>query len=442
MAITVTKKADGTFQFKGRSFQPTKDKNKALEPYGKQLHEYGKVLLLLPAPEQAKVLNQQIGNARFVRNHYLADRIAHYEKNKTTLSVNDYKSDILPVLKKENPFLAISDKFALESAIENVDKAYNNFFDGLKEGRKVGFPKFASKWKQNGSSYTTKQTNGNIKVVLGKDGLPYIQLPKVGLIRIIIPKGETIADICPPGVSILRATIKHTGSRYEVSLQLEGVMDIPSISGTYSLRDVLSMDLGLKIFGAVSDGEETEHIENPRWIKRHERRLRRLQKALSRKQYDQATHTGSKNRKKARLRVAKEQRKIANQRKDFHHKLSRIIADSCSVFVCETLNIKGMVKNHKLAKEISSVGWGRFLQMVKYKMKHQGKRFIQVERTFASSQTCSCCGYKNPEVKDLKVRKWDCPSCGAHHDRDDNAGVNLYWEGIRILEREGVIFVA
>ena len=178
--------------------------------------------------------------------------------------------------------------------------------------------------------------------------------------------------------------------------------------------------MGLKLFAVIGGQEWEEEIPNPRWIRLHEKRLRRLQKFLSRKQYDRKPIPA--------LRIGKRQEKgsrgtpkLVNQRKDFQHKLSRRIADSCSAFFCEDLNIRGMVKNHHLAKEISSVAWGQFLAMVQYKLERQGKYFIKVSRWFPSSQTCSACGYINTNIKDLGIRQWKCPQCGAVHDRDANA---------------------
>lgn len=435
MAVTVIKSGD-TFQFKGRAYNITEAKNKALEPYGCMVHDYGIVLEIIPDDTQKQSLAQQIGNARFVRNRYLADRIEYYEKNKKTLPVSDYKSDWLPDLKKEYPFLKLSDKFALESAIEHVDDAYKNFFDS-----RAKFPKFASRWKPAGNSYTTKYTNGNI-AVLEENGLPYVKLPKVGKIRFILPKGRTLQSIVPAGTNILSAAVKRLGDRYTVSLQLETVIEEPDRISRMSVRDVMAADMGIKVFAVIGGDGWEEEIPNPRWIRLHEKRLRRFQKSLSRKQYDEKTHTGSRNWEKAKRRVAAEQRKTKNQRRDFQHKLSRRIADSCSAFCCEDLNIRGMVKNRRLAKEISSVGWGQFLTMVKYKLERQGKHFIKVGRWFPSSQTCSCCGYKNTSVKDLSVRQWQCPQCGAIHGRDSNAKDNILAEGIRLLGKAGVTVTA
>ncbi len=150
------------------------------------------------------------------------------------------------------------------------------------------------------------------------------------------------------------------------------------------------------------------------------------------------THTGSRNWGKARLKVVKEQRKIADQRKDFHHKLSRVIADNCTAFICEDLAVKNMMKNRHLAKAIASVGWSQFLMMVKYKMERAGKYFRKVSRWYPSSQTCGCCGYKNADVKDLAVRKWVCPKCGTLHYCDINAQQNIFRMGMRLLQAVGI----
>ena len=195
------------------------------------------------------------------------------------------------------------------------------------------------------------------------------------------------------------------------------------------------MDMGIKSFCVYGNEDITINKENPRWIKIHQKRLRRFQKSLSRKQYDFRTHTGSKNYYKAKRKLAKEHRKLKNQRKDFQHKLSREIVNNCNVFICEDLNIKGMVKNHKLAKEISSCGWAQFLEFVKYKLQRNGGIFIKVDRFFASSKLCYHCNYKNDNLT-LKDREWTCPVCGHHLDRDENAKNNLIKEGIRILENE------
>lgn len=374
--VTAEQQADGTFEFHGGKggFNIIKQKNKALEPYGKCIHNYGVLLELIPGDKQTAI-NQQIGNARVVHNDYLSKREEYYKETKKALTVSQYKKEYLPALKKEKEYLKDTDKFVYENACRNVDDAYNRFFKGLS-----GFPKYASRTKPNGNSFTTNFTNNNIELKM-IDGIPHVKLPKIGNVRFILPKGKTLADIQPQGVSIKAATVsKEPDGSYRIALRMESVIDKPVFSTIINARDIISVDLGLKEFGVFGNLEESIPVPNPRWIKIHAKRLRRFQQSLSRKQYDHKTHTGSKNWEKARAKVAKEQRKIADQRRDFHHKLSRAITDNCVAFVCEDLAVKNMMKNRHLSKSIASVGWYQFLKMVQYKMECAGKYFRKISR--------------------------------------------------------------
>lgn len=432
--VTAEQQTDGTFEFRGGKggFNIIKQKNKALEPYGKCIYNYGVLLELIPEGKQAAI-NQQIGNARVVHNDYLSKREEYYKETKKTLTVLQYKKEYLPALKKEKEYLNNTDKFVYENACRNVDDAYNRFFKGLS-----GFPKYASRTKPNGNSFTTNFTNNNIELKM-TDGIPYVKLPKIGNVRFILPKGKTLNDIQPHGVSIKAATVsKEPDGSYRIALRMESVIDKPVFPTVINAREIISVDLGLKEFGVFGNLEESIPVPNPRWIKIHAKRLRRFQQSLSRKQYDHKTHTGSKNWEKARAKVAKEQRKIADQRRDFHHKLSRAITDNCVAFICEDLAVKNMMKNRHLSKSITSVGWSQFLTMVQYKMERAGKYFRKISRWYPSSQTCGCCGYKNTDVKDLSVRKWKYPKCGTWHDRDVNAQQNIYKIGAKMLQDEGI----
>ena len=431
--VTVKQMPDGTFEFSGGrgGFNIVAQKNKALEPYGKCIWNYGVVLELVPGEKQSAI-NQQIGNARFVHNNYLHERKKYYNLYKKTLTISQYQKDYLPKLKEERDYLKTSDKFVYENACRNVDNAYNRFFKG-----EAGFPKYASYNKPNGNSFTTNYTNNNIELKM-IDRMPYVKLPKLGYIRFVLPKGKTLADIQPHGTSIKAATVTRSNTIYRISIRMEAVIDKPVFSTVIHKDDIMSVDLGLKDFGVFGNLKESDAVPNPKWIQVHAKRLRRFQQSLSRKQYDHETHIGSRNWEKARLKVVKEQRKIADQRKDFHHKLSRAIADNCTAFICEDLAVKNMMKNRHLAKAIASVGWSQFLTMVKYKMERAGKYFRKVSRWYPSSQTCGCCGYKNADVKDLAVRKWVCPKCGTLHDRDINAQQNIFRMGMRLLQAEGI----
>ena len=432
--ITAEQQADGTFKFHGGKggFNIIVQKNKALEPYGKCIHNYGVLLELIPGDKQSAI-NQQIGNARVVHNDYLSKREEYYKETKKTLTVLQYKKEYLPALKKEKEYLNDTDKFVYENACRNVDDAYNRFFNGLS-----GFPKYASKTKSNGNSFTTNFTNNNLELKM-IDGIPYVKLPKVGCVRFILPKGKILTDIQPHGVTIKAATVSmEPDGSYRIALRMESVIDKPVFPTVINAREIISVDLGLKEFGVFGNLEESIPVPNPRWIKIHEKRLRRFQQSLSRKQYDHKTHTGSNNWEKTRAKIAKEQRKIADQRRDFHHKLSRAITDNCVAFICEDLAVKNMMKSRHLSKSIASVGWSQFLTMVQYKMERAGKYFRKISRWYPSSQTCGCCGYKNTDVKDLGVRKWICPKCGTWHDRDINAQQNIYKIGTKMLQDEGI----
>ena len=432
--ITAEQQADGTFKFHGGKggFNIIVQKNKALEPYGKCIHNYGVLLELIPGDKQSAI-NQQIGNARVVHNDYLSKREEYYKETKKTLTVLQYKKEYLPALKKEKEYLNNTDKFVYENACRNVDDAYNRFFKGLS-----GFPKYVSRTKPNGNSFTTNFTNNNLELKM-IDGIPYVKLPKVGCVRFILPKGKILTDIQPHGVTIKAATVSmEPDGSYRIALRMESVIDKPVFPTVINAREIISVDLGLKEFGVFGNLEESIPVPNPRWIQVHEKRLRRFQQSLSRKQYDHKTHTGSNNWEKTRAKIAKEQRKIADQRRDFHHKLSRAITDNCVAFICEDLAVKNMMKSRHLSKSIASVGWSQFLTMVQYKMERAGKYFRKISRWYPSSQTCGCCGYKNTDVKDLGVRKWICPKCGTWHDRDINAQQNIYKIGTKMLQDEGI----
>ena len=432
--VTAEQQADGTFEFHGGKggFNIIVQKNKALEPYGKCIHNYGVLLELIPGDKQSAI-NQQIGNARVVHNDYLSKREEYYKETKKTLTVLQYKKEYLPALKKEKEYLNDTDKFVYENACRNVDDAYNRFFKGLS-----GFPKYASRTKPSGNSFTTNFTNNNIELKM-IDGIPYVKLPKIGCVRFILPKGKILTDIQPHGVTIKAATVsREPDGSYRIALRMESVIDKPVFPTVINAREIISVDLGLKEFGVFGNLEESIPVPNPRWIQVHEKRLRRFQQSLSRKQYDHKTHTGSNNWEKTRAKIAKEQRKIADQRRDFHHKLSRAITDNCVAFICEDLAVKNMMKSRHLSKSIASVGWSQFLTMVQYKMERAGKYFRKISRWYPSSQTCGCCGYKNTDVKDLGVRKWICPKCGTWHDRDINAQQNIYKIGTKMLQDEGI----
>lgn len=189
----------------------------------------------------------------------------------------------------------------------------------------------------------------------------------------------------------------------------------------------VGIDLGIKDLLITSDGQK---YDNPKWLQKAQKKLARAQRALSRKP------KGSANHEKARLQVARAYEKVTNQRQDYLHKLTTQLVRNYDVICVESLNVSGMLQNHKLAKAIQDCAWGELTRQLKYKAAWQHKALVEVGQFYASSQLCSCCGYKNTEVKDLKVREWDCPQCSTHHDRDLNAAKNMLAEGLRILNAQ------
>jgi len=348
---------------------------------------------LYPNKTQQEYFSKTFGCTRFIYNKMLADRIKSYEENKD-LDIKKIKYPTPAQYKKEFVWLKEVDSLALANAQMNLDKAYKNFF----RDKSVGFPKFKSK-KTNYHSYTTNNQGGNIHIKNGK-----IKLPKIGYIKLRqhrefdgLIKSCTISKV-PSG-------------KYFISILVDGE--------NYQLpknNNKVGIDVGLKDFAITSDGEV---FSNPKWLRKSEKRLRRLQKDLSRKK------KGSRNRNKARLKVSKLHERIANQRKDFLHKLSSKIIHENQVIVLEDLKVKNMQQNHKLAKAISEVSWAEFRRMLEYKASWYGREIIIAPSNYASSQLCSECGYKNTNTKDLSVREWVCPQCGTKHDRDINASKNL-----------------
>jgi len=352
---------------------------------------------LYPNNEQKIYFAKSFGSVRFIYNQMLANRIELYTKykdDKELLKV--HKPRTYTSFKCEYEFLKEIDSLALANAQLDLNNAYKKFF---KEG--TGFPKFKSKSRSK-KSYKTNNQGGNIRIEENK-----IKLPKVGLVKIKYHQQfDGLIKSCTVSQS-------PTGKFYvSILVDMEDYEWIPA-------KNKIGIDLGITHFAITSNDDGiSEKYNNPKFLRKAEKKLIKAQKALSRKK------KGSKNRNKARIILAKKHEKIANQRRDFLHKLSYKITSENQVIVIETLRSSNMLKNHKLAKSISDVSWYEFTRQLEYKSAWLGRTLIKANQWFASSQICSDCGV-NGGKKTLDIREWTCVECDSVHDRDINASRNL-----------------
>lgn len=346
---------------------------------------------LYPNVQQRISLGRTFGCVRFVYNHMLADKIEHYGKTKENLAVTPAQ------YKDEFPWLREVDSLALANAQLNLQTAYKNFF----ERPETGFPKFKSK-KTRRYSYTTNMVNGNIRFEGNR-----IRLPKVGEVRIVMHRP------IPDGYKVKSVTVEHTPSgRYYASILCEYEWQPVN----KPLETFIGLDYSMPELYVDSDGHEPQY---PKYYRQAEQRLAREQRKLSH------MTKGSNNYVKQRIKVARIHEKVASQRKDFLDKRSHELANAYDCVGVEDLNMQAMGKSLNYGKSVHDNGWGMFTRMLDYKLREKGGRLVKVDRFFPSSQLCHNCEFKNPAVKDLSVREWDCPQCHSHNDRDTNAAQNL-----------------
>ena len=367
---------------------------------------------LYPSKEQRVLIDRTLGCSRFIYNHVLGMKKELWEDYKLSFNPN------LKSFKEEWKFLTKVPSQALANSYMDCLTAFNNFFNSLKGKSKAEqkFPKFHKKGQKDTFRIAATKTSKGYDIRI--EDYEHIKVPKFGLVKF-----KNYNNIDWSKVHIYNITIKKTPTgKYFASLCCE-LQEPEHIEPKF---DACGFDLGLKDFAIFDTGEV---IENPKYYRKTEYRIKKTQRILDK------CEKFSKNYKKVNLKLAKLHEYIKNQRKDFQHKLSRRIVNENQVIVSEDLNVKGMLKNHKLAKSIQDASFGSFCNMISYKALEQQRCYIKVGTFYPSSKLCHCCGFKYKGLK-LEERFWTCPECGTYLDRDENAAINILQEGLSILSRD------
>ena len=354
-----------------------------------------------PTPEQENLLRRTLGCVRLVYNKALHERTQGWYERQERIGYNQ-TSSMLTAWKKEDEldFLNEVSCVPLQQGLRHLQKAFTNFFDG-----RAKYPNFKKK-HQGGSAEFTKSA---FKYREGQIYLAKCSEPLDIRWSRFLPNG------CEPSSVTVRL---HPSGRWHISIRFDDL----TIKPLPANDNAVGLDLGVTSLIATSNGDK---VANPKQFKKHYRRLRLAQKRLARKE------KGSNNREKARRKVAKIHLKIADSRQDFLHKLTTQLVRENQTIAVETLAVKNMVQNHKLASSISDSGWGEFVRQLDYKCRWYGRKLVKIDRWFPSSKRCSFCGHV-VEKMPLNIRDWQCPSCGTHHDRDINASANILAAGLAV----------
>jgi len=372
-------------------------------------------LRIYPTDSQRELIEKTFGCTRYIYNNFLAERKNKYEESKTKVHVYEQLKELTD-LKREKEWLREIDSCALQACVYNLDDAFQKFFKGN------GYPKFRAKgvhesFRTNNILNTYKDKKyESIRIDFNKR---IITLPKLKEVKF---RGyRTTKEIVG---KIKSATISKDANKYFVSILVEE----PFIKYSLNPTSIVGLDLGIKDFIVTSNGEKLKNE-----VKINEKRLKGLQKWLSR------CKPGSKNRYKVKLKIQRLYLKIRNARKHMIYKLANNILKENDIVAVETLDVKSMYQVHKIAKNLKNLPIREFIRVLKYKSNWLGKKVIEINKYYPSSQCCNRCDYKNEEVKDLSVRKWTCPRCGLIHDRDINASINIMFEGLKIYMKECII---
>ena len=366
---------------------------------------------LYPNDSQIIMIQKTFGCTRFVYNHYLEKR------KKEHLTCFDMIKD-LPNLYSEYPFLKEVDSCSLRCSLFDLEDAFKRFIK-----HQNNYPKFKGKYSSKRSYRTNYITSiykerkyENIKVDLKRK---VITLPKLKEIKI---RGYRNLESLPG--RIINATIsEYSSGKYYVSVLVE----VNHLVAKIIPKRIVGIDLGIKDVVITSDGEK---IKNEKIIEKYEKRIKRKQRELARRE------NGSNNYYKTKKKIAILFQKLKNARKHFIHQITKKLVLENDIVVSETLKVKEMIEEKKFSKSLTDVRLSEICRILEYKAKYYGKRYIQIDAYYPSSQECSRCGYKNEKVKDLSVRDWVCPECGSYHDRDINASQNILFEGIKKCVKE------